>query len=64
MTWRPYEPSREAEKAAQRRRLVHPESCRCQGAGWLWGFELPGGEDPPTDTKYRCRYQEEDILED
>lgn len=55
--WRPFEPSRETERAASRARLVHSALCVCHGAGWLWGFEFPGGEDPPTDTRYRCVYE-------
>lgn len=26
----------------------------CQDVGWVWGHELPGGEDPPTDQRYSC----------
>lgn len=41
-SWRPYEPSREAEKEARKHKSVHHEDCLCQGAGWLWGYEVGG----------------------
>lgn len=56
--WRPHEPSLEAERTARHSGWVHPEDCVCGGHGWVWGFELPGGESPPTDTRYQCPYQE------
>lgn len=61
--WRPYEPSREAELAAMQARDAHPETCLCGGAGWLWGYELRGGEPYPTDTRYTCDREEEEDYE-
>lgn len=56
-SWRLYEPSREAEREARKHKSVHPESCLCQGAGWLWGYEVGDYE---TDQKYQCREEQDD----
>jgi hypothetical protein len=63
--WRPYEPSREAEREARKHRSgSHPESCVCGGDGWLWGHELRNGELYPTDNRYLCDRGPDDWSDD
>lgn len=43
----------------------HPPECKCNGAGWVWWFELDHYDGPATetgcdDTRYSCDSSEED----